>query len=124
VATDLGWLWSLLRREGQAGATNLISGGMDAAMRAAIRGESRNSVVRRIYRNLPASGYAALGLDDRKLWLQRALATIEIEQSSENTRTTPLSRSGKKKGNHIFWAKKNFSGTGEEKSNCPRRTRT
>jgi ATP-dependent DNA helicase RecG len=97
VATDLGWLWSLLRREGQAGATNLISGGMDAAMRAAIRGESRNSVVRRIYRNLPASGYAALGLDDRKLWLQRALATIEIEQSSENTRTTPLSRSGKKK---------------------------
>lgn len=97
MATDLGWLWSLLRREGQAGATNLISGGMDAAMRAAIRGESRNSVVRRIYRNLPASGYAALGLDDRKLWLQRALATIEIEQSSENTRTTPLSRSDKKK---------------------------
>ncbi|HIE83112.1 MAG TPA: hypothetical protein EYQ00_04360, partial [Dehalococcoidia bacterium] len=93
----MDWLWSLLQREGQAGATNLISGGIDAAMRAAIRGESRDSVVRRIYRHLPASGYAALGLDDRKLWLQRALATLEIVRSSENMRTITSPKSDKQK---------------------------
>lgn len=97
MTTDLDWLWSLLQREGQAGATNLISGGIDAAMRAAIRGESRDSVVRKIYRHLPASGYAALGLDDRKFWLQRALATIEIVRSSENMRTITSAKSDKQK---------------------------
>ena len=90
MATDLAWLWSLLQREGQAGATNLISGGIDAAMRAAIRGEARDSVVRKIYRRLPASGYADLGLDDRKLWLRRALATIEIERSARSTNSSGL----------------------------------
>ena len=97
MATDLAWLWSLLQREGQAGATNLLSGGIDAAMRAAIRGEPRDSVVRKIYRHLPASGYAALGLDDRKLWLQRALATIEIARSAGNTKSDVLAASDKQR---------------------------
>ena len=97
MATDLAWSWSLLQREGQAVATNLLSGGIDAAMRAAIRGEPRDSVVRKIYRHLPASGYAALGLDDRKLWLQRALATIEIARSAGNTKSDVSATSDKQR---------------------------
>ena len=90
MSTDLNWLWSVLQNEGESGATNDLAGGIDAIMRASIRGEPRESVIRKIYRNLPSSGYAGWGINDRKLWLKRALATIESELQ-ENTSVVPKS---------------------------------
>ena len=112
MSTDLNWLWSVLQNEGESGATNDLAGGIDAIMRASIRGEPRESVIRKIYRNLPSSGYAGWGISDRKLWLKRALATIESELQEKTSVVPKSSTSGA--------AKKRAAGTRGSKSRSER----
>ena len=112
MSTDLNWLWSVLQKEGESGATNDLAGGIDAVMRAAIRGEPRESIIRKIYRNLPSSGYSGWGIDERKLWLKRALATIESELKTK-TIVAPKSSGSSS-------AKKRAAGTRRSKSDSHR----
>ena len=120
MSTDLNWLWSVLQKEGESGATNDLPGGIDAVMRAAIRGEPRESIIRKIYRNLPSSGYSGWGIDDRKLWLKRALATIESELKSKTIVAPKSSGSiSAKKGTAETRRSKSDSGRTSAKKNIP-----
>lgn len=81
MSADLARLGEVLRRELESGCTDrLVEGGLDTLLRRQARNEEPRSALLRMVAALPANGYRTLDAEARRLWLRRALATIEREQ--------------------------------------------
>ncbi|MGE0227214.1 MAG: ATP-dependent DNA helicase RecG [Dehalococcoidia bacterium] len=74
---DLERLQAVLDRELRDGCRNeLVEGGLDEFLVRQAQTEPIGSPVLRMVRALPLEGYRSLGLDDRRQWLRRAIATV------------------------------------------------
>ena len=94
---DLAQLQTALERERDAECADAaVEGGLDELLRTQARGEPPRSALLRMVAALPATGYRSLALDERRVWVRRAIATIAHEQAEAAARALAPRRIGTK----------------------------
>ncbi|MSP23071.1 MAG: ATP-dependent DNA helicase RecG [Dehalococcoidia bacterium] len=82
MTADLALLDGVLRGVLDDGCDDrAVEGGLDDLLRRQALGEQPGSPLLRMFAHLPPEGFTALPVDDRRIWLRRALATIALESS-------------------------------------------